>query len=117
MRTTTLADSAGEAVVVCVSHADGVVAARAEAPDAGLLAVEVRLVGDPVEETAELSVWRGRVGRDGGAVACTGDLEDECCDAVLAPAFHPDAEFGAVAVEAGDEDQKGHGRGFCSGFG
>lgn len=93
-------------------RAQRVVAARGEPPDDDARRVNGRLRGDEGEDGFELPVRAGGVARVGGGVAGAGDFEDEGGDAAVEEGALPDCEFGAVAVEAGeDDDERGGGGG------
>ena len=86
-------------------------------PHNQLLAVDALLRIDPVEQARVLPVRALRVVRQRGGVAGPGDLEDDGADALLAPAFHPHGQLGAVAVQARHDDDDGRGGGGGRGLG
>lgn len=108
---------AGQLVRVCVRDAHRVEATGAEGPECDFRLVDAVLLRDPVEQRGVEAVWRFGIRGRGGAVAGAGDFEDQGRDAVLAPAFHPDGEFGAVAVEAREDYEEWGGRGWRCGGG
>jgi hypothetical protein len=71
---------------------------------------------DPLQQAREQPVRARRVPGVGGAVPRARDLEADEGDVVAAPALGPDGELGAVAVEAGDDDDGGD-RAVCGGAG
>jgi len=97
-------DYACQAVGMRVREPNRVVAACGERPYADARVIDAVLGVEPVEEAAPLAVGRGRVVCFGGRVAGAWDLDYDRGDTIAAPAFHPDGEFGSVAVEAGHDE-------------
>ena len=82
---------------------NGVVSTSRETPVDDLLIVDLWLLVNPVEQTTPLSVGARDVAGEGGRVAGPRDLDNDGRDTLLAPAFLPARELGAVPVEAGED--------------
>ena len=99
---------------MCVCNTESVIASGREAPDDDLLRVDCFLAVDPVEDGGPLAVGRGRILASGRRVTGAGDLVDEGTDTFHAETLLPHSQFGAVAVEAGhDNDKRAWLRGRC----
>jgi len=109
VRTTTERYHTSELIMMGVCHPDGVKATGAKRPCHNLILLDAFLLGDPLEHARPLTVRTLGVHRCCGRVTCAGDFEDQGCDADLTPALHPGAEFGAVAVETGHDDDERRG--------
>jgi hypothetical protein len=92
-----------------VGEANGVVTTGTERPQCFASLVDFSLFIDPVEERRPLSVRRSGITRVGGRIACAWDFDNDSRDVLLRPAFDPDGELGSVAVEAGEDYDKGYG--------
>lgn len=100
-------DHAVQTVRVRVRRADRVEPARREGPNDHAFAVDALLRVHPVEQRAPLAVGALWVGQVGGRVASARNLDDDGGDPEAPPAFGPDRELGAVAIEAGEDDDAG----------
>jgi hypothetical protein len=89
----------GKTLSMRVSKTNGVKAAGGKSPHAHFCRGNLWLRGDPVEQRRPLAIGRCRVRGCGGRVAGAGDFDDDAADALVPEAFHPHAEFGAVAVQ------------------
>ena len=96
----------GEAVWMGVREPDPIIAACTKRPHRDPFAVHALLLLHPVQQARPLAIRGLGVVFQGGGVAGSGDFDDDAGDAVAPPAFHPDGELGAVAVEAGHDDEK-----------
>src|SRR5436853_115841 len=87
-----------------VRNANRVVTPCTKCPHCYLALIQAFLRIYPVKQATIQTIWRRGIRRGSWAVTRAGDLKDDSCDALGAPAFHPDGEFGAVSVEASEDD-------------
>ena len=107
--TTTKRDHTSQLVMMRMCHPDGVETTGTERPVHNLILLDAFLLGDPLEHARPLTVGTLGVHWCCGRVSCSRDFKDKGCDTNLAPALHPGAELGAVAVETGHDDNEGCG--------
>lgn len=117
MTAAALRHDARETVGVGVREPQRKVPARAKRPHRHTRRVDGGLLVDPREHGVPHGVGGRGMARRGRVVAGAGNLHDECGHAERAPRFDPHRQVGAVAVEAGDDDdERGRARG-CGGGG
>lgn len=86
---TTQRGNTSQPVSMCVRKSDGVEATSTESPRHDLVLLDAFLLPDPLEQAGPFSVGTLRVLWCCWRVASAWNLDNECGDAKLAPAFHP----------------------------
>lgn len=117
MGTTTKRHNTSQLASMCVCHTDSVISTRAVRPHDLLLLINTLLLFNPVEQAAPLPVRALGVFRRSRRVTSARDFDNQTCAASAAPALHPYAELGAVAVETGYNNDEWDGFGGGGAFG